>query len=574
MKFRHLFFALLATGLVAACNNDDITVDNVENQNTEGEAFIALKVALPSSVSPTTRDGQGSPNDDFNDGIAAEYDVNNVTVVVFDKDTDDAVAQVVVTPAIEWTTPDETQGNITISSTDFLYGDKGVEVGSDPIRYVLVIANHNGQLQPQVGNTYGDIKKALIGKSRDNFKGNGFFMSNSPIVLNEKVQTLAPCHPKTTAKEAQEEGNYAIVYLERILGKVEVKSDFGAEAGWTYTVPTSTVITGGDAVTFTAWGLDVTNTKTYPVRQVNDKWIGYANGGAGTATTKVDDLNYGKNRFIGADNGPQRIYYAIDPNYDNAQLITDFTTITDVTNSLSEVDYCLENTFDVANQIQNRTTRVVMKGQYKFSGQDVADFYRSSKSVIYKSEALLMGEMTKALANDTAVVVAFTKEDAVTGAKIATITYKKYKLEHLEGSPTDSIYAKNDDDKVYLADATYTASEAEVSAVNTAIGTLDYYKDGICYYVARIKHFGDILTPWNGTDNYLTGTAADYKDYLGRYGVVRNNWYELTISKVDKGPGEPTVPTPGPGQDDEQSYYIDAKIHILSWAKRYQGVEW
>ena len=60
MKLKHVFFAMLATGLFAACNNDDIVVDNPQNE-VEGEAFIALKVALPSSTSPGTRTGQGDP---------------------------------------------------------------------------------------------------------------------------------------------------------------------------------------------------------------------------------------------------------------------------------------------------------------------------------------------------------------------------------------------------------------------------------------------------------------------------------------------------------------------------------
>ena len=79
----------------------------------------------------------------------------------------------------------------------------------------------------------------------------------------------------------------------------------------------------------------------------------------------------------------------------------------------------------------------------------------------------------------------------------------------------------------------------------------------------------------NGKGRRFFGVKRAYtRDFLGRYGVVRNNWYVLTINKADKGPGEPIVPVTPSNPDDEQQYYIDAKIHILSWAKRYQGVDW
>ena len=202
MKLRHVFFAMLATGLFAACNNDDITVDNTDNGDGV-EAFITVKVALPSSTSPGTRDGQGKPNDDFAAGSSDEYEVRDLTIVVFNSEEDGAIAQVVQPASVtKWSEVGQT-ANITISSPDFLGGKDAIEVGTAPDRYVLVIANSNGQLTPAVGQTYGAIKKALTGKSKIDFmgEGKGFFMSNSPIVKDGKVQTLAPCKPQLTATD-------------------------------------------------------------------------------------------------------------------------------------------------------------------------------------------------------------------------------------------------------------------------------------------------------------------------------------------------------------------------------------
>lgn len=100
---------------------------------------------------------------------------------------------------------------------------------------------------------------------------------------------------------------------------------------------------------------------------------------------------------------------------------------------------------------------------------------------------------------------------------------------------------------------------------NAGIST---YANGESYYIARIKHFGDVLTPWNsgayGTDNFK---------YLGRYGMLRNNWYELNVQSVS-GPGYPDVPVVKPNTpDDEDDKYIKVSVKILKWAKRSQNVD-
>lgn len=91
-----------------------------------------------------------------------------------------------------------------------------------------------------------------------------------------------------------------------------------------------------------------------------------------------------------------------------------------------------------------------------------------------------------------------------------------------------------------------------------------------------IKHFGDELTPWNPSTktsgiSYPTPNEANW---LGRYGVLRNNWYDLDITDVSRlgaaTPEELDVkndPTP----DDNLKSYISVKINVLSWAKRTQG---
>lgn len=124
-------------------------------------------------------------------------------------------------------------------------------------------------------------------------------------------------------------------------------------------------------------------------------------------------------------------------------------------------------------------------------------------------------------------------------------------------------------------------STIEINAINEKLGLKDKtptdpivgiatYASGESYYIARIKHFGDNLTPWNpGDKNY----GGDNLNWLGRYGVLRNNWYDLTVNSIS-GPGYPDVPEVKPNTpDDEDTKYISVSVKILDWAKRSQKVD-
>ena len=126
---------------------------------------------------------------------------------------------------------------------------------------------------------------------------------------------------------------------------------------------------------------------------------------------------------------------------------------------------------------------------------------------------------------------------------------------------------------------TYTGDAADDKVSPTVVNTINEklglseaagiatYLDGVTYYIARIKHFNE-LTPWTAGEGY--GTKND--KYLGRYGVLRNNWYDLSVTSIS-GLGYPEVPEVKPTvPDDENEQYINVEVKILSWAKRSQSI--
>ena len=107
------------------------------------------------------------------------------------------------------------------------------------------------------------------------------------------------------------------------------------------------------------------------------------------------------------------------------------------------------------------------------------------------------------------------------------------------------------------------------------VGSINFYFAGRTYYWTKpIKHFGDYYTPLDG--EYVENTSEyTENDHLGRYGVVRNNWYQIEIASVSN-PGLPEIPElpVDPGDpDDPKEGFVKVNINILSWAKRQQDVE-
>ena len=272
-----------------------------------------------------------------------------------------------------------------------------------------------------------------------------------------------------------------------------------------------------------------------------------------------------------------RTYWAKDPNYNTtpSSLSTDFSTIGKTAptalKNLGEHDYCLENTFDVPNQNQNVTTRVIIAAQLKDDGKT---FY-----VVNDNESELLDEdkMKKAVKSaflNNTDVQAWIKTGLKTGETIdendLDVTVASTAGNNV---PTVSVNATGNDK---YTSAAPTVTEDITNIMKTI--KVATYENGISYYPVRIKHFGDDLTPWKKSETpkptvsdgaYPAANQAG--NYLGRYGVLRNNWYTVNVEGIKK-IGSPVVPEVTGDPDDELAAYISVKINVLSWAKRTQEV--
>lgn len=101
----------------------------------------------------------------------------------------------------------------------------------------------------------------------------------------------------------------------------------------------------------------------------------------------------------------------------------------------------------------------------------------------------------------------------------------------------------------------------------------------MAYYAVRIKHFGDTDTPWNKEGQNVTAgnnskiyPGANDGWFLGRYGVVRNNWYDISVNKIQT-LGDATIPAFTTDPDDVLENYISVSINVLSWSKHTQDAD-
>lgn len=550
--FKNMAWTMAATLVMAACSDSLDESDNTGQGPLTGEGYVKVAINMP-SVSSTRA---GDPT--FADGDANEYAVKSGIIAFFEGATEanaTFVKAYSMNNLIQINDGNSTD-HVTTKVTQVLEAPLVTEGNN---LYALVILNNgdvasvsatdgsltleNGGTDIVLNSTNSSTVAALNGNVEWNLvvssvtsSTNGFLMLNAPLYNSSTSQTLVPVTVYKTKQEA-DKSTATNIYVERIVAKVNIKlpgtdgvldvADESVYVGDKVYFKTTTGETLG-------WKLNVTNKNTKPLRDVSEvaTWATYTG-------TNQD--------FIGAtavEDSWVRIYWAKDNNYDATA--SDFNilpqnnsewggyTTTTGGKTTTNAQYCLENTAPFANNNNDNTTAVWIKAKYDFTGDGSYD----DSFFIIDTEAGTYSETDF-----------ITKMKEILGESSLSIN-----------SNAKGGYYNTEDEIASLFTESVTVSEDELKR----IGEIRYYKDGECYYYTQaIKHFGQ---------DYKLGDDKTMTKYLGRYGVVRNNWYELTINSVS-GPGEPEITPPDDEHVDDEEGYIKCTINVLSWAKRSQGVD-
>lgn len=635
---------MLASALAfSACSSDDVADNGGKDISalTDG-GYLKMSINLPSRAANggfrATEDQTGHVT--LEDGLAKEYNVKDAILVLFEGVAGNE-GEAVFHSAYDITTSMQLEGTTTdqITSTTKLVQkvNKGGDANKvDPANtlYALVILNNNGKFKVAAdhdlqyesvdkvegtmatssfaGKKFSDFQKLKANGGCNSFYGDdkkGILMMNAPLYGTAATSTTAPSglatlavvtnKVKNTETAAQNEPG-AEVFVERAVAKVTMDKNIAKTKlqGTEYDAAHANQVD----VELIAWGLDYTNNISYymhnakPVTTTIADWVTYkTNGDAATenyrfaGTTRVKD-GYGYRAYWGEDPN-----YAADPktgstdlwgsvsNYDGKDKnFTHLGALPTLSKDFTEnhPQYCMENTFNVANMNEDQTTRAIVKVKLTPNTKDAdGSFYivNNDKSKFFDLAGIntLVEQHVKACNTVANKVI----KDAVTAVVVSDIDFD---YDATGTNMTVKSFKVSYDGTVVNYTVGTPGAPTAVDEVNDALKQVTKYDKGFAYYPIRIKHFGSSkalaaggyeygLVTWDAKKH----TQADRYDnnneqkFLGRYGVLRNNWYDLGINSIS-GVGSPIVPDAPSTPDDELESFISVRINVLSWAKRVQ----
>lgn len=290
-----LFLMALAAGMMVSCS-DEPTAPETGVRPSQGETgYIALSINMPQTSGSGTR-----ANDSFDDGIAAEYQANDATLILF-TGTSESDATVKGVYDMGKPVPQEAEGgNITIKYNTVQQITNPAS-GTEKL-YAMVVLNESGLIKVSgtdganstlnnknmVGLKFTDFTAAaadyLLTDTNlgaiANVSGSNFLMSNAPLANKQggttapssaAINTLVEVDPNSIypSETAAKSGEATEITVERAVAKVTVKSTASSAA-----VQDTEII----GFTINGWTLCNTNKKSYFTRNVDcgtSSWWGY-----------------------------------------------------------------------------------------------------------------------------------------------------------------------------------------------------------------------------------------------------------------------------------------------------------
>lgn len=613
MKKIYLPLALAATLALGACSSDNV-VDNGGSTpiDLSKGGFVKMSLNLP------TDNNRGS-RADLDDGLANEYGIKNAYLVLFEgKDEHNKENEATFRGAYELSNKDfEMVGNDHVTLTKRIAFANDTKPQSGRKLFALVVLNNNGLFTVDATSheltfasnvtpgeyattkNFVNFSKAIASTSANgetpfaaDVTNNGIFMTNAPLCTepgggtepgaDAEIKTLADVTNNIYTTEAKAKSEPAAeIYVERAVAKVTVQQGTEGKLKANKGNTASEI-----SYKLYNWVVDNTNKKSYIVRQYDKSWNSIN-------SNKVTAADASKFRFVWDkpvnpnatdDNKLYRTAFAQDPEYktttadaDNYNQIASNAKMT-LSTALGNdhPQYCNENTFQVTAQNQDQTTRVVLGVKMSAPGTTTydADLYtvNGNKEVVY-TEASLAERLKNILLNEPDVK---TWADAHTNVSL-DITFGN----DIAGATTITNATLKGKTAPGAADETFAGTFK--TNFDKALPNIVRYKGGVAYYAVRIKHFGDTDTPWNkdGQDVKPGGNSLIYPNpgagasdgwFLGRYGVVRNNWYDINVKKIQT-LGDATIPAFTNDPDDVLENYISVSINVLSWSKHTQDAD-
>ncbi len=576
MKVKNLFFGMLACTAFYACSSDDAVM--VQQEQETPKVFTGdvayMNIILSDAASGGTR--ASSPGDaPFEYGKEHEQEVKTAHFYFYNK------SGVYVSEAEVWNggKPSETEPDENIefkSKTTVIL--KGLTGKTYP-QYLVTVLNKDSKFAP--GQTLDDMLAKLADDDTTGIITKSGFAMSTTSVANQA--NLAGKYFVTELSESNfseepinlEDKNLKPVeiYVERLAAKVTLKiaSALGKDAITTVDgktlYPIKATVAGEDNeldntigsevlyVNILGWKLNATAKHSYMMKHLDEEWdakkLGFVwNSNDFHRSYWGASWVYGKNDFpVSASKVKESNllnYYNLDSN-------------------ISEVDssaYCPENTNTskiVSAHLNNAVTSILLKAEIcdekgnplnlvryngmlfkegHFRNYVMASLNRANKLNVYYDNG--SDDAAERYAQiDSSFVELATAGDGKVKLVLKSNTGKTFT--DASGNPLSEETLKKFDDDL--------AAESR-----NATG----YKGGLMYYNIPIEHLN------NSGNEEVDGKTVIPE---GKYGVVRNHHYVVTVNKLENpgvgifDPNEVIIPN----EEQEKFYYVGAQINILSW---------
>ncbi|MCH5230609.1 MAG: Mfa1 fimbrilin C-terminal domain-containing protein [Muribaculaceae bacterium] len=604
MRFKYILIAFVA--FLISCSSESEKEKDIQNNLTagSGNGYLCINIVVPTVG---TRDG-------FYVGSANENRIDNLRFYFFDKDLKAQAINAVGATHIDVGSADLSNNyssgnagntsNIESTVTTLLEIESSIVTNSCP-SYIAVVANIGSSAPSLSAGTH----ISLLQNAGDYSSQEAFVMSSSvykgkKTIYNESSQSsstestdseIIAVYIRDNIKQTEEEAQNspASIYLERVLAKVSgniaittadgvpvspQQVTYNNETFDIYKLSSEKIDQGGSSgtdiyVRLIGWNVTAKAKTARLVKKINTRWDEKFSG---WSVDWNDPTNF-------------RSYWAINPSIDKIDGNFTFQNYNDAK----------QYRFDSNNGNINYTYLLENAGRNEagISEELVSSKVIGAAQLVNSSGTPLTlaqwgGEIYNFNDNDTKTALmntwaSYTKIYKQTGNTWTSITGSDLKLVASSPGNPDNAYTadsspryyakvalKNDGSERYYAilkmgigedgvldkgenDMGYRDNAPEIKAALDLVGLIKYWESGQTYYWFDIPHMGSDV---ESAGTVVAGT--------GKYGVVRNNWYNFTVNAIN-GLGVPvadgnTVIYPENPNDPEESY-LGIKIEILPW---------
>lgn len=550
MRIKSLFLSMLVGMAFVGCSSEKELNGGGTDPVKGGTGYVAVNIVQPKTVG-TRATG------DFENGDAAENNASEGLFFIFDASGKVHNVNGKSSQRIKLAGSGTTESPAVERIYNAILLIDGVKDNPTGAKQIVCILNAPAGLETGVTNLsdlQAKVEDYCTGKTEDG----KFVMSNSVYYDGDNLIVATPVKAENVKKSASEALNNPVdIYVERVVAKVRAKQKIG---GITNNVVKITVDGVEHSYTINIDGIALSNRsdKAYLLKSLT----GYSN-----------------NKWTWNDKTNFRSFWEVMPGKKDG---ADQVTVQKV--SWNDIDgdghynaeatpgnycftqYILPNTFEKTGDVINTSIMVAAHLTETVDGTT-----KNADLVWIRGGYTTDKGALNVIASAVQTKFAYYKKTGESSYKELEFSDFEWKGETGVGY---SCYAQlktefGTDNKIYEFTGVTPAEVTDgVSKVNNYLKSKDNslyarkYTDGKSYYFVEIEH--------------VAATGSEETDTPAINGIVRNHIYDLTLNSI-AGPG---IPVFNPADknipqepEDENLYFLGARVNVLDWRIVSQGVE-